>query len=122
MMRRGKLATRWVTSFGIIFQVSRLFQIPLKAKHRRRTDGKMALETLTISVATVEDRFPPINVPAGVGGRTWINTPVDFMESCATLSCPEIDAAEKHSQEDAEHASCYQREIYELEHFVEKVV
>jgi hypothetical protein len=99
-----------------------LSRCPLKAKHRRRIDGKIALETLTISVATVEDGFQPINVPVRVAGRTWVITPVNSMESCVTLSCPEIDAAEKHSQEDAGYSSYYQYEIYELKRFGQEVV
>lgn len=86
------------------------------------TVGKMALETLVISVGTVEDDFEPIDIPAGIGGRTWIVTYAESKKFCVTLNCPEIDVAKRRSQEDTVHASYHLDEIYRLEHFAEETV
>jgi hypothetical protein len=89
---------------------------PFNSKH-----GKLALETLTISVGSVEDGFQPATVSAGVNGKTWIIRNVDSKEYCISLTCPELDAAKKYFQEDASHSDYYKDQLSLLERFAKDV-
>jgi hypothetical protein len=99
----------------------------LSYHHHRSTcpvnskNGKLALKTLAISVGNVEDGFQPTADSARDKGKRWIIRNVDSKESCITLTCPEIDAAKKYSQEDVSNSSYYKNEVSMLEGFAKEV-
>jgi len=84
----------------------------------------MALEALTISVGAVADGFQPFIAPGTLfaRGKTWIIASRELRESCVIISCPEMDAAELRSWEDAEHTFYYQRELDSLRTFAQEDV